>query len=190
MKVFTRRSTENWDHFSWLDEADVFQPHVSSQTSSDDDTQQHHDLLPPGLLLVLKGLLCVVGGPGGVLHRALHVRIDPKIDIYRNKNPWIDKFRFYRLTISPWFSIRTEISMNISCNSLIDCSNLINISCLGKKKGFQKKDKASNLIPLTSVQCHWVSASVGPRLPLSGCARSAWLRRHPVIITNQTDCYQ
>ena len=60
-----------------LEDIQVLEPHVGSKTSSDDDTQQHHDLLPPGLLLVLQGLLCVIGGPGGVLHRALHMRINP-----------------------------------------------------------------------------------------------------------------
>ena len=37
---------------------------------------------------------------------------------------------FYLFTISPWFSTKTAMSMNISCNSLIDDSSFTNISCL------------------------------------------------------------
>ena len=51
--------------------------HVGAEGPCDDETEQHHDLLPPRLGLVLQGLLCVIGGPGGVLHRALHVSVDP-----------------------------------------------------------------------------------------------------------------
>ena len=39
---------------------------------------------------------------------------------------------FYLFTISPWFSTKTAMSMNISCNSLIDDSSFTNISCLEK----------------------------------------------------------
>ena len=39
---------------------------------------------------------------------------------------------FNLFTISPWFSTKTAMSMNISCNSLIDDSSFTNISCLEK----------------------------------------------------------
>ena len=55
---------------------------------------------------------------------------------------WIQIFKYkckvrvlsntgYLFTISPWFSTRTAMSMNISCSSLMEDSSFTNISCLG-----------------------------------------------------------
>ena len=85
--------------------------------------------LPARLLLVLKSLLGVIGGPGCVFHGALHVRINSEgfAGFVRSA---VGRGTLHLFTISPWFSTRTAMSMNISCSSLIDCSSLMNISCL------------------------------------------------------------
>ena len=70
-----------------LHKAEISETHVGAETATDDHAEQDHDLLPSGLALVLQGLLGVVGGAGRVLHRALHVRIDPaKCDVDQNNN--------------------------------------------------------------------------------------------------------
>merc|ERR1719222_1147190 len=62
---------------SCLEDSKIFESHPGSKRSAYQHTDQHHDLLPVRLLLVLKSLLGVIGGPGCVFHGTLHVRINP-----------------------------------------------------------------------------------------------------------------
>lgn len=50
---------------------------VSSDGAGHDQTNQDHDFFPPRLGLIFQGFLGVVGSPGSVLNRALHVSVDP-----------------------------------------------------------------------------------------------------------------
>ena len=143
---------------SCLEDSKIFESHPGSKRSAYQHTDQHHDLLPKRgvvcqwqkqhkrkrflksssemsrklparLLLVLQSLLGVIGGPGCVFHGTLHVRINSEgFAGFVRSAVWRGSLHLF--TISPWFSTRTAMSMNISCNSLIDCSSLMNISCL------------------------------------------------------------
>ena len=87
-----------------LEDAEIFESHPSAERCAYQHTDQHHDLLPPRLGLVLQGLLGVVGSPGGVLtnqmrvynaltnqrsvlpggvlHRTLHMGVNPENIFY------------------------------------------------------------------------------------------------------------
>ena len=87
-----------------LEELEPLAGHVGAERARDYQTDQHHDLLPPRLGLVLQGLLGVVGSPGGVLtnqmrvynaltnqrsvlpggvlHRTLHMGVNPENIFY------------------------------------------------------------------------------------------------------------
>ena len=90
---------------------------VSTKAAGNNHTNEYHDLLPPRLGLVLKRLLGVVGGPGCVLHRALYVSVDPAaVSLLYSLFLFMlfIQVMLNLLTISPWFSTNTEMSMNIS----------------------------------------------------------------------------
>ncbi len=62
---------------SCLHKAEVLETDVGAKCARHDHAQQDHNLLPARLALVFQRFLRVVGGPRRVLHRALHVRVDP-----------------------------------------------------------------------------------------------------------------
>ena len=68
------------------DKAEILEANVGAEGASHDHAEQDHDLLPPRLALVLERLLGVVGGARRVLHRALHMRVNParkKVQVIR-----------------------------------------------------------------------------------------------------------